>query len=103
MVVFCAFMVGLHNLYWYYPKDVRKHVELVENNVTTEAEQHFGMYVLGVYLWLNCMGNILQEGIQHFYIYYYIYECIYTYVHLEHPQNILYSVFYTNTCVVFGR
>ena len=43
MVVFCAFMVGLHNLYWYYPKDVRKHVELVENNVTTEAEQHFGM------------------------------------------------------------
>ena len=51
MVVFCAFMVGLHNLYWYYPKDVRKHVELVENNVTTEAEQHFGMYVLGVFLW----------------------------------------------------
>ena len=42
-VVFCAFMVGLHNLYWYYPKDVRKHVELVENNVTTEAEKHFGM------------------------------------------------------------
>ena len=51
MVVFCAFMVGLHILCWYYPKDVQKHVELVENNVTTEAEQHFGMYVQGVFLW----------------------------------------------------
>ena len=46
MVVFCAFMVGLHNLYWYYPKDVRKQVEIMDNNITTHAEKHFGMYVL---------------------------------------------------------
>lgn len=43
MVFFIAFFVGLHNLYWYYPKEVRQEVELVNNSVTTAAETHFGM------------------------------------------------------------
>ena len=43
MVFFIAFFVGLHNLYWYYPKSVRGPLELVKNNVTTSAETHFGM------------------------------------------------------------
>ncbi|KAJ8303131.1 hypothetical protein KUTeg_019527 [Tegillarca granosa] len=43
LVVFLAFMVGLHNLYWYYPKEMRKNVEFLPNNVTTEAEGHFGI------------------------------------------------------------
>ncbi|KAL4235161.1 anthranilate synthase component II [Mactra antiquata] len=42
-VFFVAFMVGLHNLYWYYPKDVRREVELVENNIKTKAEENFGI------------------------------------------------------------
>ena len=43
LVLFLAFLVGLHNLYWYYPKSVRSTVELFENNITTNAEQYFGM------------------------------------------------------------
>ena len=43
MVVFLAFMVGLHNLYWYYPKAKRQHVEFLPNNITTNAELAFGM------------------------------------------------------------
>ena len=43
MVLFVAFLVGLHNLYWYYPKTVRHTVELFENNITTNAEKYFGM------------------------------------------------------------
>ena len=43
-VVFIAFMVGLHNLYWYYPAAVRGHVELVpDNKINTTAEENFGM------------------------------------------------------------
>ncbi|XP_045191556.2 short transient receptor potential channel 7-like isoform X1 [Mercenaria mercenaria] len=42
-VFFVAFMVGLHNLYWYYPKEVRNQVELVKNDITTTAEEHFGI------------------------------------------------------------
>ncbi|XP_060593338.1 short transient receptor potential channel 7-like isoform X2 [Ruditapes philippinarum] len=42
-VFFVAFMVGLHNLYWYYPKEVRNQVELVQNDITTTAEEHFGI------------------------------------------------------------
>ena len=44
-VVFVAFMIGLHNLYWYYPKSVRKNVEFLPNNITTDAEMSFGVYV----------------------------------------------------------
>ncbi|XP_050397743.2 short transient receptor potential channel 7 isoform X2 [Patella vulgata] len=43
LVLFIAFMVGLHNLYWYYPKNVRKEVELIPNNITTVAEENFGI------------------------------------------------------------
>ncbi|ESO82714.1 hypothetical protein LOTGIDRAFT_108754, partial [Lottia gigantea] len=43
LVLFIAFMVGLHNLYWYYPKNVRKDVELLPNNITTVAEENFGI------------------------------------------------------------
>ncbi|XP_076449134.1 short transient receptor potential channel 7-like [Babylonia areolata] len=43
LVLFLAFLVGLHNLYWYYPKRVRRTVELFENNITTNAEQYFGI------------------------------------------------------------
>jgi hypothetical protein len=42
-VLFLAFMIGLHNLYWYYPKETRSKVEFLENNITTSAEQYFGM------------------------------------------------------------
>ena len=51
LVVFMAFMVGLHNLYWYYPVDVRERVEFTKNNVTTQAEKHFGMYVFRSVYW----------------------------------------------------
>ncbi|XP_076470578.1 short transient receptor potential channel 7-like isoform X3 [Babylonia areolata] len=43
MVLFLAFLVGLHNLYWYYPKSVRQTVELFDNNITTNAEKYFGI------------------------------------------------------------
>nr|KAG5713048.1 hypothetical protein BaRGS_021842 [Batillaria attramentaria] len=43
LVLFLAFLVGLHNLYWYYPKPVRQMVELFDNNITTNAEQYFGI------------------------------------------------------------
>ncbi|KAK3600930.1 hypothetical protein CHS0354_004139 [Potamilus streckersoni] len=46
MVVFVAFMVGLHNLYWYYPQQVRKDVEFLDNNITTKAESNFGIPVI---------------------------------------------------------
>ncbi|KAH3777181.1 short transient receptor potential channel 7-like [Dreissena polymorpha] len=43
-VFFVAFFVGLHNLYWYYPKEVRGEVELVPtHNLTTKAEENFGI------------------------------------------------------------
>ncbi|XP_062570970.1 short transient receptor potential channel 7-like [Saccostrea cucullata] len=42
MVVFVAFLVGLHNLYWYYPKETRKYIEFIPNNITTSAEKAFG-------------------------------------------------------------
>ncbi|XP_069113153.1 short transient receptor potential channel 7-like isoform X2 [Argopecten irradians] len=46
LVVFLAFMVGLHNLYWYYPKEMRKHVVFMKNSVNSEdtlAGQYFGI------------------------------------------------------------
>ncbi|WAR13619.1 TRPC6-like protein, partial [Mya arenaria] len=42
-VFFTAFFVGLHNLYWYYPKDVRGKVELVKTDIQTNAEMNFGV------------------------------------------------------------
>ncbi|XP_052674210.1 short transient receptor potential channel 7-like [Crassostrea angulata] len=42
LVVFVAFLVGLHNLYWYYPKETRRFIEFTPNNVTTSAEKAFG-------------------------------------------------------------
>ncbi|KAL5021904.1 hypothetical protein ScPMuIL_001059, partial [Solemya velum] len=42
-VVFLAFMVGLHNLYWYYPKQIRQPTEFLPNNVETNAEKFFGI------------------------------------------------------------
>jgi hypothetical protein len=43
LVILIAFMVGLHNLYWYYPKQVREKVEFMKNNITVRAEEAFGM------------------------------------------------------------
>ena len=43
MVLFMAFFVGLHNLYWYYPKSVRSQVELFNNNISSNAGKYFGM------------------------------------------------------------
>lgn len=43
LVVFVAFLVGLHNLYWYYPKETRRFIEFTPNNVTTSAEKAFGL------------------------------------------------------------
>nr|XP_022328099.1 short transient receptor potential channel 3-like [Crassostrea virginica]XP_022328100.1 short transient receptor potential channel 3-like [Crassostrea virginica] len=42
LVVFVAFLVGLHNLYWYYPKETRQFIEFIPNNITTSAEKAFG-------------------------------------------------------------
>ncbi|XP_046361820.2 short transient receptor potential channel 3-like [Haliotis rufescens] len=44
MVLFMAFYVGLHNLYWYYPPVTRKAWELRPHNITTKAEKHFGLH-----------------------------------------------------------
>lgn len=43
LVVFVAFLVGLHNLYWYYPKETRQFIEFIPNNITTSAEKAFGL------------------------------------------------------------
>ncbi|XP_071173975.1 short transient receptor potential channel 7-like [Mytilus edulis] len=45
LVVFVAFMVGLHNLYWYYPVDVRSQVQFgnLSSNISAKAENHFGI------------------------------------------------------------
>ncbi|XP_048780168.1 short transient receptor potential channel 7-like isoform X1 [Ostrea edulis] len=43
LVILIAFMVGLHNLYWYYPKQVREKVEFMKNNITVRAEEAFGI------------------------------------------------------------
>ncbi|XP_052717525.1 short transient receptor potential channel 7-like isoform X3 [Crassostrea angulata] len=43
LVILVAFMVGLHNLYWYYPKQVREKVEFMKNNITVRAEEAFGI------------------------------------------------------------
>ena len=45
LLIFLAFMVGLHNLYWYYNPEIRNQVELVPRNVNTKAERGFGTYV----------------------------------------------------------
>lgn len=42
LVVFCAFMVGLNNLYWYYHLDVRHMIELEPDAHDTNAEAAFG-------------------------------------------------------------
>ncbi|XP_046553043.1 short transient receptor potential channel 7-like [Haliotis rubra] len=44
MVLFMAFFVGLHNLYWYYPPTTRMAWELTSHNITTKAEKHFGLH-----------------------------------------------------------
>nr|XP_034338793.1 short transient receptor potential channel 3-like isoform X1 [Crassostrea gigas] len=43
LVILVAFMVGLHNLYWYYPKQVREKVEFINHNITVRAEESFGI------------------------------------------------------------
>ncbi|XP_067652080.1 short transient receptor potential channel 7-like isoform X1 [Haliotis asinina] len=43
LVLFIAFMVGLHNLYWYYPASTRGMVEMSQHNITTTAEKYFGI------------------------------------------------------------
>ncbi|KAL3860515.1 hypothetical protein ACJMK2_010634 [Sinanodonta woodiana] len=45
-VVLVAFMVGLHNLYWYYPLGERGPTTFLPNNATTEAEKNFGIWVV---------------------------------------------------------
>ena len=42
LLIFLAFMVGLHNLYWYYLPSIRNQVEVIDHDIQTEAEQGFG-------------------------------------------------------------
>lgn len=39
VLVFSAFMVGLHNLFWYY--SMRENIEVTRHNFTTKAEENF--------------------------------------------------------------
>lgn len=42
VLLFFAFMVGLHNLYWYYDAENVKSMEIFKHNLTTRAEKGFG-------------------------------------------------------------
>ena len=42
VLIFLAFMVGLHNLYWYYEPSIRGQVEVVRHDVKLGAEKGFG-------------------------------------------------------------
>ena len=42
LLICLAFMVGLHNLYWYYLPDIRNEVEILDHGIKTEAEDGFG-------------------------------------------------------------
>lgn len=39
-LVMVAFLVGLHNLFWYY--SASDSIEIVDKNITTKAEIYFG-------------------------------------------------------------
>ncbi len=51
MIIFVAFIVGINNLYWYYPTEVRGRVEIsphydpVTKSTETIAGKEFGTYV----------------------------------------------------------
>lgn len=50
LIIFCGFMFGLNNLFWYYSASVRGKVEVVEhvlgdNDPPLPAETFFGTYV----------------------------------------------------------
>ncbi|ESO08660.1 hypothetical protein HELRODRAFT_169548 [Helobdella robusta] len=40
--IFLAFMVGMHNLYWYYDPRVRSVVEMKDHKIETNAQEGFG-------------------------------------------------------------
>ena len=48
MIIFVAFIVGINNLYWYFPTEVRSHVEInphydpATNSTGTIAGEEFG-------------------------------------------------------------
>ncbi|CAF1249920.1 unnamed protein product, partial [Didymodactylos carnosus] len=48
MIIFCAFMIGLNNLFWYYSFTARRHVQIgthnltIDNNRPFNAEKFFG-------------------------------------------------------------
>ncbi len=42
LLIFLAFMVGLHNLYWYYEPSIRRQVEYIDHQIETRAEKGFG-------------------------------------------------------------
>ena len=42
LLIFLAFMVGLHNLYWYYLPSIRSQVEHIDHKIKTRAEAGFG-------------------------------------------------------------
>ncbi|KAK3600933.1 hypothetical protein CHS0354_004142 [Potamilus streckersoni] len=46
LVALVAFMVGLHNLYWYYPKKERVPTSFHPHNGTTTVEKYFGIWVV---------------------------------------------------------
>ena len=53
IVVIGSFMVGLHNLYWYY--SVHDDIEITDHAFQFKAEKYFGTYdlfLLIFYLWL---------------------------------------------------
>ena len=45
LLIFLAFMVGLHNLYWYYLPSIRSQVEHIDHKIKTRAEAGFGTWV----------------------------------------------------------
>ncbi|KAL3860514.1 hypothetical protein ACJMK2_010633 [Sinanodonta woodiana] len=46
LVTLVAFMVGLHNLYWYYPVKERGPSKFHPHNATTTVETYFGIWVV---------------------------------------------------------
>jgi hypothetical protein len=50
LIIFCGFMFGLNNLFWYYSQSVRGRVEVVphvlgDDDPPLPAETYFGTYV----------------------------------------------------------
>jgi flagellar biosynthesis protein FlhB len=52
LIIFCGFMFGLNNLFWYYSESVRGKVQIISHNLSSDdpevvpAEIYFGTYVL---------------------------------------------------------